>query len=218
MSDKEKQKLKFRILTILIGCFLPLVSYNSLASNYGNYDNGFTDIDYGKTSTDENYSAGTNAIIGEKQQGTVAIGNNAYAIDKSNSGGATVIGAAAYVDHMDSIAIGDVAINTGTGSIVIGSGGAGRGKGSGKSVVTADGAIGMGYLVAVTGQRSIALGAYSKTTGTNTHVEENNVVGIGNRRMTQMADGTADTDGVTVKQLNTVKNSTKVYTGSSDIL
>jgi autotransporter adhesin len=55
--------------------------------------------------------------------------------------------------------------------------------------------------------------------GLNTTVTEDNVVGVGNRRITQVSDGIADTDAVNVSQLRngmqTVYNNAKAYTDSS---
>ena len=185
--------------------------------------NGFTNVNFKPaTKGGVGVKLGTNATT-EKE--SVAIGSNAYALDEAyEAGGNTVIGANAYSSNMDTIAIGDVAIVTGQSSIVIGGGGGGRTAGEGKSVVTGNWSVGIGNICGITGDFSAGLGSNtivsgqnSVALGTSTKVTEDNVVGIGNRRMTQMADGTADTDGVTVKQLNTVKNSIKVYTGSSDI-
>ena len=59
--------------------------------------------------------------------------------------------------------------------------------------------------------------------GNNSSATDSYTVSIGNstdgiyRRLVNMSDGIADTDAVNVRQLNAVKDSIKVYTGSSDI-
>ena len=223
MKYQNKYRTKKKIINnIILGCLITIAPYYAFADDY--YDNGFNNNSYGPINSNSNVIVGTNATAAATTNDCVAIGGNAYSVDKNKFGGTIAIGSNAYVENTDSIAIGDVAINTGEGAIVIGGAGWSRDKGSTKSVVTSNWSIGIGNQVAVTGEKSIALGAYSKTTGLNsialgayTQVKEDNVVGIGNRRMTQMADGTVDTDGVNLKQLNAVKNSIKVYTGSSDI-
>ena len=209
-----------------ISIILLLTNFSSGINIYADtyIDNGFTNISFGPIYSNTQTTLGTHANTGSITNDSMAIGGNAYAVDKNNKGGCLAIGTNAYVENTDSIAIGDVAINTGKGSIVIGGGGLTRDSGEAKAVVTGNGSIGMGQGVGVTGNHSIAMGAGALTSGDNsialgygTLVKENNVIGIGNRRMTQMADGTADTDGVNVKQLNAVKNSIKIYTAGSDI-
>ena len=188
--------------------------------------NGFRDVAFpDDTTKQDNVSLGTTEKVGDKTVNNVVIGIGAYGTSVNLwGGGNTVIGSHAYANQTDCIAIGDVAIATGLGSIVIGSGGGNRSAGEEKAVVTGASSIGVGNGVGITGNNSAGFGTQAIVSGNNsvalgasTKVTEDNVVGIGNRRMTQMAAGTADTDGVTVKQLNAVKNSIKVYTGSSDI-
>ena len=122
----------------------------------------------------------------------------------------TAIGTAIYLEGAETVVIGSrntTIKSTGLAGTIIK---AKYGTALGNETNVGNNSTALGYSATAMGTNSIALGA-------NTTVKDSNVVGIGNRRMTQMAAGTADTDGVNVKQLNAVKNSIKVYTGSSDI-
>ena len=122
----------------------------------------------------------------------------------------TAIGTAIYLEGAETVVIGSrntKVKSTGIAGTIIK---AQYGTALGNETDVGNKSTALGYSAIATGTNSIALGA-------NTKVTDSNVVGIGNRRMTQMAAGTADTDGVNVKQLNAVKNSIKVYTAGSDI-
>ena len=226
----KNKNIKLILAALISSCCIINVDADNRIFLPNKIDNGFDNISFEPAT-----SMGTNVKLGDNAQVTirnakntgesVAIGTNAYAVDQNEHGGSTVIGTNAYASNTDSVAIGDIAITTGNNSIVIGGGGSGREDNDcDKSVVTGNWSIGIGSLVGITGDFSAGLGSNAIVTGNNsvalgtsTKVTEDNVIGIGNRKMTQMADGTNDTDGVNLKQLNAVKNSIKVYSGSSDI-
>ena len=184
-----------------------VIAFSLIAVQFGNVyavqiGNGASTTNSGDIAIGNNSKANgsSNAIaIGDKAQATtdpsIAIGaETQWSIDHGNLGGASALARA-------SISIGNDAHNLAKAenSIILGN----------FNINDNYGAIIIGNYASA-GKNSIAL-------GNNTIVSEENVVGIGNRRMTQMAEGTADTDGVNVKQLNAVKNSIKVYTAGSDI-
>ena len=143
-------------------------------------------------------SKAKDAYAGEN--GAVAIGEYATAIGAES----IAIGADNYqqvggernvtADH-NSIAIGGGALATGTSqeayAIAVGS----------MATANKDDAIAIGHFASANGKGSVAIGQ-------NTTVTEDNVVGVGNRRITQVSDGVADTDAVNVSQLRNGMNST----------
>ena len=159
-----------------------------------------------------------------KSEGSIAIGNSSYA-DGRNS--ISIGNSSAQEDS--SIAIGndaqtgaDYAVAVGYGARALGERGTALGRdakangdysvaiGNAANVYSnSDDGVAIGKQTAVEANNAVALGAYSKAT-------EENTVSVGGgrdpdtgekiyRRITNLADGTADTDAATVGQLDAVK-------------
>ena len=130
------------------------------------------------------YLGGAGAIaIGE---GATAVGADSIAIGANNSGqeGRTE---GVRADH-NSIAIGGGAVATGGSqeayAVALGE----------AAEATADNSTAIGHVAIARGINSVALGDH-------TTVTENNVVGVGGRRVTQVAEGVNGTDAVNLNQL-----------------
>lgn len=192
----HKKGVKLTILALSLAIInIGNISAVNLGSNVSCPNSG--DIAIGNNSK---ANGNSNAIaIGDKAQAivdpSIAIGGETqWSIDHGNLGGASALARA-------TISIGNDAHNL---------------KGAEQSIILGNFNINSNHDAVIIGNYAAA-GINSIALGNYTVVTEDNVVGIGNRRMTQMADGTSDTDGVNVKQLNAVKNSIKVYTAGSDI-
>ncbi|SIT44765.1 exported hypothetical protein [Paraburkholderia ribeironis] len=113
--------------------------------------------------------------------GAIAIGNN------SNSGGKSlVVGANAKATDDVAVVIGESS-TAGYESVAVGRGASVTG--------TAGAALGMAASVAQSATNSVAIGS-------GTTVTQANTVAVGGRSISQLSDGVAPTDAVTVEQLN----------------
>lgn len=120
--------------------------------------------------------------------------------------------------HGDTIALGKGSTATGMNSIAIGFGNQVKGKGSGAfgdpTTITGSGSYSVGNNNTIGGDNTFVLGNNVNTTANNAVVLGNNSEGVENavsvgakgneRQIKNVADGTADSDAVTVRQLNKV--------------
>lgn len=120
--------------------------------------------------------------------------------------------------HGDTIALGKGSTATGMNSIAIGFGNQVKGKGSGAfgdpTTITGSGSYSVGNNNTIGGDNTFVLGNNVNTTANNAVVLGNNSEGVDNavsvgakgneRQIKNVADGTADSDAVTVRQLNKV--------------
>ncbi|MGL6114267.1 MAG: YadA-like family protein [Cetobacterium sp.] len=149
-----------------------------------------------------------------KDPSSIAMGANASA-DGSNSisiGSHTVtsedssiaIGSGSHSVNSGSVAIGDIATSQGENSVAIGYQSNAKGSGS----------VAIGITAEADGAGSVAIGDDSKAT-------ESNTVSIGNsglkRKLVNMKDGVADSDGATVGQLNEKADKTTVAQNTNNI-
>ncbi len=167
---------------------------------------------------DQSVAIGTNTSAGNA--GSVAIGNSAVSsgvgstaigvnAEATNGARALAIGNYAQSGSTDSIVIGnnsvigDTANTTTDNAIAVGS----------KNKVTGANSVVLGNNVSVTGTSSFVLGSNTKVAGVNSVIlgagsdgSQSNVVSVGakdsERKIVNVATGTADTDAVNVKQLN----------------
>ena len=157
--------------------------------------------------------AAISAISGIKAQNGVVASTGTAKADEF------VKGTAVYdYLHGDTIALGKGSTATGMNSIAIGFGNQVKGKGSGAfgdpTTITGSGSYSVGNNNTIGGDNTFVLGNNVNTTANNAVVLGNNSEGVENavsvgakgneRQIKNVADGTADSDAVTVRQLNKV--------------
>ncbi|WP_244115188.1 YadA-like family protein [Burkholderia contaminans] len=158
-------------------------------------------------------AAGATAIGSGANSGTansIAMGRNAVV----NAGGVTganssiAIGNGAVAGGTDTIVIGTSASHSGSGATVVGANASAAGGGAGvavgnRSSASGNAAVALGQSSTASGQNSVALGTGSTASAANTVSVGSGMV---QRRITNMAAGTAATDAVNVSQLTGVTN------------
>ncbi|MNZ17217.1 Adhesin YadA precursor [compost metagenome] len=161
---------------------------------------------------DNSTALGSNAIAGD--QGSTAVGNAALAVEQ----GATAVGNNAIALQQGSTAMGNDALAWGTQSTAVGNNAAAMGDGSiavgSNSVANGESSVAMGDGAVADHDNSVALGGNSRTTrgaqvdydayGLQDKQTSEGEVNIGNRQITGVAAGSADTDAVNVAQLKGV--------------
>ncbi|AOL05811.1 hypothetical protein WI95_17360 [Burkholderia contaminans] len=158
-------------------------------------------------------AAGATAIGSGANSGTansIAMGRNAVV----NAGGVTganssiAIGNGAVAGGTDTIVIGTSASHSGSGATVVGANASAAGGGAGvavgnRSSASGNAAVALGQSSTASGQNSVALGTGSTASAANTVSVGSGMV---QRRITNMAAGTAATDAVNVSQLTGATN------------
>ncbi|MBG0865815.1 ESPR-type extended signal peptide-containing protein [Burkholderia sp. 9779_493] len=138
---------------------------------------------------------------------SVAIGNSAVAIGGNN---ATAVGAGASATTAWATVLGSASTASGNAAIVVGAQSVASGVGANvignNAVASGDRAVALGSRASATGDFSVALGGQSVA-------DRDNSVSVGSatrqRQITNVADGTANTDAVNLGQMQTAL-STKV--------
>lgn len=182
---------------------------NAIAANKADIAANKADIATNKAGIAANQAA----ISGIKAQNGVVASTGTAKADEF------VKGTAVYdYLHGDTIALGKGSTATGMNSIAIGFGNQVKGKGSGAfgdpTTITGSGSYSVGNNNTIGGDNTFVLGNNVNTTANNAVVLGNNSEGVENavsvgakgneRQIKNVADGTADSDAVTVRQLNKV--------------
>lgn len=178
-----------------------------------NLDNKMTGNTNAIAANKADIAANKAAISGIKAQNGVVASTGTAKADEF------VKGTAVYdYLHGDTIALGKGSTATGMNSIAIGFGNQVKGKGSGAfgdpTTITGSGSYSVGNNNTIGGDNTFVLGNNVNTTANNAVVLGNNSEGVDNavsvgakgneRQIKNVADGTADSDAVTVRQLNKV--------------
>ena len=134
--------------------------------------------------------------IATEGESAIAIGDNAITTGKNAIG----IGTDVVVTGIKAIGIGKSAIVSGENSVAIGA----------DNSISTDNSVAIGSNNGITGTGSIALGSNNIVSGANSvalgnslNVTEDNVLALGGKKIIGVTDGVADTDAVTVGQMNT---------------
>ncbi|SDR48899.1 Head domain of trimeric autotransporter adhesin [Burkholderia orbicola] len=163
----------------------------------------------GTMAADDTTYVKVNSSVAAASAGTpnsIAIGPNAQVINGGVTGAnsSIAIGYGATAGGTDTIMIGTNARHTGSGATVIGAQASVMGGGAGVAVGYSSSAAGTGGVAL--GTSATASGRNSVALGTNSTASADNSVSIGSatqqRRLTNLAAGTADTDAVNVGQMN----------------
>lgn len=177
-------------------------------------------------STAQNITIGTNTSASGTH--STAIGYDSEALD-SNS---IALGSNASADGSNSVSIGSHTVTSEDSSIAIGSGSHSVNSGSVAigDIATSQGenSVAIGYQSNAKGSETVAIGitaeadgAGSVAIGDDSKATESNTVSIGNsglkRKLVNMKDGVADSDGATVGQLNEKADKTTVAQNTNNI-
>ena len=189
--------------SVALGAYARATGTNSVAIGAGPTSGAAAYTGAPLASADRAVAVGANAqSTGER---SIAIG----ASTSSSAASASALGDSATADGIGDVALGQLATTAGAGRGAVSVGvranavGTGTVALGGTSKANADRAVAVGEAAAATGVNSVALGAQSTATEGNT-VSVGNTTANGQRRIVNMAAGTADTDAVNIAQLKPV--------------
>jgi autotransporter adhesin len=176
---------------------------------------------------DGHFVAAPSIAIGENAiaegGGSVVIGADATAIGTSENDGAVVVGTRATASDY-ATAVGHAAEASGTGTLALGNETTARGDwatsiGSFRADASGNNAVALGAYTSASGDYSTALGPQATATGFGsvalgyrTVADEDHTVAVGDRRIVGLADGTAETDAVNLRQLQAGIDQAFAYT------
>lgn len=196
------------------------VTYTVSANNNGTVSNSDTNLVSGQTVY--NYLHDTTVNLGKDAVTTgdhsIAIGSSSTSpVTDPDSGTTTDETAVTSAAGSAAIAVGSGANASGDGSMALGYGaeatsqystaiGSGASSSGDDALAIGGGSDASGTNSIAFGSDAIAKGANSVAIGNKSVADEDNTVAFGNRRLTHVADGTADTDAVNVGQMRTAIN------------
>jgi hypothetical protein len=187
-----------------------------VSTNVSNIATNATDISSTVASTATNTAdISTNVaaidviLLGDANENIVRGARNTVAGEKN-----TVLGTDLTVTGNRNVTIGDPNTVTGDDNLVVANDSIVEGNRNvamgNDQVITGNDAIALGTGASVTGDSGIAIGTGAIATGNGVAIGSGSVAGngefnVGNRRVTGVSDGIADTDAVNVRQLNSLE-------------
>lgn len=200
---------------LILGALVAISSFSLAAIPEGNNEIQDTSIAIGNYSSTKGEQAVTVGYF-SKAEGNVAIAIGSASA--ATNGGAVAIGGNSLASGNSAVSIGNTSKVTGFGGVAIGP----------SAEAIAEGAVSLGDTAKAVSKNSVAIGSSSEA-------KEEGTVSIGNdnikRKITNMAAGVNDTDGVNVSQLkqkadnsrvdklenNITKNSDNIEKNTNDI-